>query len=1027
MSVSLFRASDDGDQPWSADIIAVLPPLISTCPGSICAAASCGRWNCVGKRTTNGTFNLHVWHASLDDAQLQDPIPVLSLTNERFNSNNASASSLFIAMETNHTNSNKNDNDDAIYLYALSGDTLCLWKLTRSDIVRSVSTMTTSGTTPPSFTSTTALLVLPDHATTGLSVTRTATTFLILVTTARHVYYVSQTKAPVSLQAHVVQPHKPQGYLTFLTSAAAAVVQTPVLQAIGTGPDSFLTCATHGTLQFWTVTRATGGAPISFHPTAAPCKQVDISKLLQDDAIQSLQLLPTVAVRGRYIHAIGLSKHSHTEEPLLHWIVLERNVDNDNSSADVTLVRSIWLNRFVHTRSIVCHGILLADNGLAYAAFDTADASPVVFMCLTANGDLEEIDIYQGSILSFTKDVVTHGCCAWTSQGVCMRVRLVQEIKHTLGTSMSPSAVNQLALHLQSSFWDAYEHAGRSVRVPPSLELASIEDMEQAIIKVAQLLHQDNNSMMTAAYNPMERHEAFLLFLQEGGLYRSISTLCRWKIMAIGQQVAVYCALRSRQPKSEWESQQLKRLTVFGVADWLDEVRMQVLVPSGDPRQHDSFFAWFCLSLKEATVHRYENLAALYDITSNVPPQVESEDLVPLWTCHLDTYQQVLYFWKDHLASVSNERVEVFVRTALESYRDAYVSCANPSTRERYAKNQTIYISFFRQACGHAGDEVALCICLEHHNYSKVCQIAIDHERKSDRNHFALEPFFETFKGQRDFSTNLEFSVFALKWLADNNRVGHSLKYGKLCPKALRQLVDENEALRPHQWIQATSNGDYNTASFSLMANSMERNLAQAKLHLSFASIANTLWERESFTHKQDALKRGETIEKKRELAKVQTWLFEKENRDHSGKQQLWSADKLLEYVLAQFDKCTDREKRIYLSFLGLAVCAASDSMEDSAVMAAQVWSKVILQDKDLFDKWMQSQTNLADESLRKLVRESTLVGGLMNRCSEMTAWDHVLFGNRVEAQVMDLLFDLDATYLSGLRRILRNAIQPIS
>ena len=170
----------------------------------------------------------------------------------------------------------------------------------------------------------------------------------------------------------------------------------------------------------------------------------------------------------------------------------------------------------------------------------------------------------------------------------------------------------------------------------------------------------------------MEWHKAFVQWQQEGGLYISFSKPGRWKLLSIGQELAVVghiCCLPNKWMEGTLPS--------YDLADWFLQIQTRECKrawPHANLRNQ-----LLAVSLDAACAYQEETANPLYDVGNKEEPPK------PLWSSHssLQTVLiQQLEVWQQKTPNIEQRsHLESVVKAALQSYLESY-----PTMKETYAK-----------------------------------------------------------------------------------------------------------------------------------------------------------------------------------------------------------------------------------------------------------------------------------------------------------------------------------------------------
>lgn len=106
------------------------------------------------------------------------------------------------------------------------------------------------------------------------------------------------------------------------------------------------------------------------------------------------------------------------------------------------------------------------------------------------------------------------------------------------------------------------------------------------------------------------------------------------------------------------------------------------------------------------------------------------------------------------------ERLEAILEYAVQACGDAHSSCATAETTQAYVRARTVAFAIVRTVRGGAGDAFLWRLCKKHRYFGGLCQLALDHEARSDRDQFALRPLFREELGmQQDIQTGKKFGT----------------------------------------------------------------------------------------------------------------------------------------------------------------------------------------------------------------------------------------------------------------------------
>ena len=558
----------------------------------------------------------------------------------------------------------------------------------------------------------------------------------------------------------------------------------------------------HGAISHWKI------APISAHKVlteAFPLKS--LVTLFQENlspAIDRVDPLEAKMLKNR-LHV--LVRAADNSECRLYWLRL-RIERGDRSNVSIAWVDCENLNRFPAPLDVSVMGLVISQNGVAYAAFhqgvfSSSVTSAVIIMALQSDEDessesrtIYEVDLPLKPIPAllpgtFSNDVVTHGCCAFARSGLGVRIRVLPPVTDPAAAlspraagRANPSAVLKLAGHLRNTFWIAYKQQGKggSSSMPPSVFDASPVDLEESVLAAATQLHDlrsnDGDGWPTLSTateaNGLEIHLAFIQWLRHGGVYRSLTNYGKWRLLTLGQETAAFIDLvePSLASTSQWEQEELSKLSLSkGVAPWLKDTLIQVL-RDGNMDQYQLWCGWFSTALATATTFREDRISTPYDITpADNPPMVGSmfgndDDAptprVPVWTSHpvlQEVFGLLIEHWQNHPKQKSvyilpPKTVEMIVRVALVSFADSSKSLQTDRAIGKYASIKGMTIPLIRglhplpsqtlHPRARSDDALAFHLSIRHEYYEGICQISHDHEYQEDSEQFRLEPLLQS-------------------------------------------------------------------------------------------------------------------------------------------------------------------------------------------------------------------------------------------------------------------------------------------
>jgi hypothetical protein len=587
------------------------------------------------------------------------------------------------------------------------------------------------------------------------------------------------------------------------------------------------------------------------------------------------------------------------------------------------------------------------------------------------------------------RDTMTHGCTVMTSIGLGLRVRFIpqdvlpsatKKARYSMppGPSSPASAPMNYSLvsHLRSAFWQAYQDPEIHRPLPPSLHAAPVETLEHAIVSLALELQQKGDA--SSAQNPMEWHGALIKFLQERGLYKSVSQEGRWQLFSIGQELAVFGHVtqfhRGIYTSGPWECKS------YDLADWLSNLQQ-----AGTATDWNELLSGL---VKAAMDYREAEASLLYDVMhESTPPQ-------PVWLSH-KSMQQVLRRqleeWHQNPTSIERCQAENVVKAALASYSEFY-----PDKAE-YKAIQKLSIALLR-SLNHNGqtmEELAFDLSVQYDYFEGLCQISVDHEKQRDASMFSLDPLFDTIKG-KDVITGYTFAQFVLQWHTDNGLYGHAINYGRHAPNELTMLMKTDERLRQYKWIPAIRQSFFDQATESFLSNNMagdHGSLRSMQWALSMAKLSNQLVASQN-------QQRQQFIDRKLDLVSAQQMLQEGTSLSHDGPQQ--TPEQLVLLALQRLQEATTMDDRVRFATIALAVCNAMEDASTSIDSTANVWAEALRLDESLWMNWLRMESDLTSRTLKHRVMVDTVFGALLSECRKDKTMSTVCYGRHIESAVLD-------------------------
>ena len=136
-------------------------------------------------------------------------------------------------------------------------------------------------------------------------------------------------------------------------------------------------------------------------------------------------------------------------------------------------------------------------------------------------------------------------------------------------------------------------------------------------------------------------------------------------------------------------------------------------------------------------------------------------------------------------------------------------------------------------------------------------------------------------------------------------------------------------------------------------------------------------------------------------------------------KSKMLPPEKLIEMSLEQLRHATDRQERIRLCLIALAVCTSmGEENPEASDYAALVWARSLQLDLRLWLEWLSTQPDLTDPALKSLAMDSTLFGALIQECRKTETLGDLVYGRHIEAAVLKKLgSDIDGNEMARLLR----------
>jgi hypothetical protein len=233
--------------------------------------------------------------------------------------------------------------------------------------------------------------------------------------------------------------------------------------------------------------------------------------------------------------------------------------------------------------------------------------------------------------------------------------------------------------------------------------------------------------------------------LKQAGLMKKISSSGQWKLLGIGQEIAIHSILTK-------SNLFLKDLPPYGLAVKVSLVQRHLL-------NHAPTIEWsvvFRQVLHVAMKYREEHKFMIYEVLT---------DPKHLW---MHEIQECLLLQLKHPAMTKVETLETIAAASLQGHQETKL--------KNYDLVKSLAIQIVRSQLKN--DELAFLfnLSLEHAYYEGLYQLSIDKPLE-----YSLEPIFKRWS---------DFGFFSLRWFAQQGY--EVLTYGRLLPKDFKKLVDND-------------------------------------------------------------------------------------------------------------------------------------------------------------------------------------------------------------------------------------------
>jgi Non-repetitive/WGA-negative nucleoporin C-terminal len=853
---------------------------------------------------------------------------------------------------------------------------------------------------------------------------RDTTPLLILGTSDGSLYQVWQSHIPLSLRVVPMRPsssssNKFSAFSRLWSKLQYTEPPTPVVALVGLADGHALASVSEtGLISIWSSSSSAINDAM-FHLAQQQSLSEFVRETLGTDLLQVLAV--TTSSTTQQLHAIVLTHHRYTEETRLYWIVAAMSSNGDTVTMLQPFHAALWIDRCIDPPNVNIPDFAAApDTGLVYLWFSERGDDPPTILLVSDGARLVAERDWPGLYEMLPRTAVPEAhssLMVWDTGGFPSRVQCtLPPSSQDRSMTADASQIEKGTTHLLSLFRAYYRRPG-TVRLPPSLTSNLTDLMDATVLATAQHL------LRTETTNALDIHVSYIHFLQQSGLYRQCSFVCKWNLMSVGQQATVLSKLHGLSTNAVWGKDQIVEAWRRDSAE-LDVFLLAQYDPNGreskewSTDQHQAGMAGWLELLSSATTFREERAAVLYDLAPNPPPLVRHVADVPVWTTR-PLLHNLLKAWIQDFAQpggvASMDQIEYVIELYLLSCSDTFASCPNTSTKAAYIAAQKLTVEAIRQRHGRSEDEYLWEICLAHRSFQSLCQMAHDHERRRDHSTFSLEAALAKLGKDEDVETGLSFPSYVLKWQLKHGYLGHLFQFGKLCPTELNALINQEETLKPLRWIHYVRRGDFNAATESLLHAALQSTIpfAEAKTSFCLASMANFIVEEESVTLRDVARKRRLAISNKMELMDVQRELLGDDvvQRDTI---RLWSSERLLDLALQKAEEQSELSDRVNALFLGLLVCTTLKS--DAVDGALAIWHKAICLDADVWKECVSLEIDLSSPSLCERLGDQTVFGALLQQLESGGDWESVAYPAIAE--------DLAARYGKNYPQLLQPGMQ---
>ena len=791
-----------------------------------------------------------------------------------------------------------------------------------------------------------------------------------------------------------------------------------------TDPQDLVPAGTDGS--FWTVTTQAvqlwQASPPSH--TVAPLKMpyTLTTRLTAADGLpRRWEMVRVTQASPDVLYMLGMASPADDDE--LQWYAV-RWTKQPGDNWHVAAVT--WLNRL--SASASCLAWEAAQNGLAWGAFVPVSSLPlprytVLSIVPTDHAGADHVYEYDGvlgeSVVqgSFQADYTTHGVTFASQGGKWLRVEClaVQDAATTeiyLTRTDQERLLVSLLHHLTSTF-QAYERGFSAdqaifIELPPSFkspEAATVLDLVVAKLAV-QHLPVDGMS------GDLNKHVIYMDFLRQAGLYRSLRLHTKCQMLTIGEEISasLHVPFEELEEPFAWPES-------GGLMQWMERYQSNQVFHNPTPEKLQAWTAMLAQALKAARLYREDHADSVGNLTG-IEAHVKKASDIPFFLCNLALQRTLTSFVNFQIRQ--NEASQFVLTTDMEEILHAVLDSFEMSSRvlpnsleirTAYTRMQAEVFTLFCST--EEKKDLAWLLSVKHRYFAGLCQLAKEYEKEPDTQ-FQLQTLFKELESKKDVETGLPFASFVLKWHVDRKLYGHALEYGEECPAELKRMVESDPGLAPFRWIVGIRNGNYDEAVQSLVKNAADdiSTVAQTKVDMGLAKMANSLVQHDSEAVRGGSTFREKTIEKIRERANAQWELYGETKEAES--QPLKSAEELLDYAIAHLDRQATVELKVLTGVRALAVCTTLDTTDEIRDSAVRVWLEALRVDYKYFKQFVFSSATIEVSK----IQSNTVFGGLYMEALHTPDWDSSV---KLESSVLDgVLEEISPEDRAGLSLLVR-------